>query len=83
MYSYSKNISAFFFCDYFKETADDFTAAMVGTQTKGEVFLKTEFFFLKIWSFYGRLHSVTTAGTLLVHFPSLFGKKKKKETQEK
>ena len=65
MYSYLKNISGFFFsCDYFNVTSDDVTAAMVGTQTKGEVliFLKTEFCFLKIWNFYGRLHSSQLPG---------------------
>ena len=48
LYSYLRNIPAFFFPrDYFNVTSDDFTAAIVGTQTKGEVFMKTEFCFLK------------------------------------
>ena len=59
---------------------------MLGTQRERKVFLKTELFSKRNMEFLWSATFLTTAGTLLAHFLSLFQKKRKKgkiETKQK
>ena len=79
VYSYFKNMSGLSFCYYFNVTSDEVTVACWVPKQK-ETFLENRVFFSKrnvefLWS----ASFLTTAGTLLAHFLSLFKKKKEKE----
>ena len=52
---------------------------MLGTQRERKVFLKREFFSKRNMEFLWSATFLTTAGTLLAHFLSLFKKKERKE----
>ena len=56
---------------------------MLGTQRERKVFLKTEFFPIRNMEFLWSAAFLTTAGTLLAHFLSLFQKKKEKKNRNK
>ena len=47
---------------------DDVMVAMMGTQTKGNIFYTTEIFCKEKWNFYVREHSSQPPGTLLADF---------------
>lgn len=61
---------------------DDVTVAIMGTQTKGNIFYTTEIFSKEKWNFYVREHSLQPPGTLLADF-LYFEKRKRKHLKYK
>ena len=86
VYSYLKNILGFYFLFLFQRDIRLRHGSMLGTQRERKFFFKTELFSKRNMEFLWSTTFLTTAGTLLAHFLSLFQKKRKKrkiETKQK